>query len=58
MYTEISNNGLGYVIRNKRYNLIVYDNAIEELCALTTVSYENSNLVGITLSVGGVRNRV
>lgn len=50
VYTEISNNGLGYAIRNESYKLHVYDNGTEELYKLTTDAYENSNLIGTTLS--------
>ncbi len=50
VYTEISNNGLGFAIRNADYKLIVYENGIEELYHLTTDAYETSNLIGTTLS--------
>lgn len=50
VYTEISNNGLGYAIRNESYKLMVYDNGTEELYKLTSDAYENTNLMGATLS--------
>ena len=50
VYTEISNNGIGYAIRNATYKLIQYDSGVEEFYNLTTDAYENSNLIGTTLS--------
>lgn len=50
VYTEISNNGLGYAIRNANYKLIVYENGNEEFYNLAIDAYENSNLTGTTLS--------
>ena len=49
-YTEISNNGIGYAIRNATYKLIKYESGTEEFYKLTTDAYENSNLIGTTLS--------
>lgn len=57
VYTEISNNGLGFAIRNNSYKLIVYDNGTEELYELTTDACENSNLIGTTLSSEAARIR-
>lgn len=54
VYTEISNNGLGYAISNGSYKLIVYDNGTEELYKLTIDAYENSNLIGTTLSTEAI----
>ena len=50
VYTEISNNGIGYAIRNATYKLIKYDNGTEEFYNLSIDAYENSNLIGTTLS--------
>jgi len=50
VYTEISNNGIGYAIRNATYKLIKYDSGIEEFYNLKNDAYENSNLIGTTLS--------
>lgn len=50
VYTEVSNNGLGYAIRNASYKLIKFENGDEEFYNLTTDPYENSNLIGTTLS--------
>ena len=50
VYTEISNNGIGYAIRNASYKLIKYDSGTEEFYNLTTDAYENSDLIGTTLS--------
>ena len=50
VYTEISNNGLGYTIRNAFYKLIKYESGVEEFYDLTTDPYENTNLIGTTLS--------
>ena len=50
VYTEISNNGLGYAIRNANYKLIVYENGTEEFYNLAIDAYENSNLTGTALS--------
>jgi arylsulfatase A-like enzyme len=50
VYTEISNNGIGYAIRNATYKLIKYDSGVEEFYNLSTDAYENSNLIGTTLS--------
>ena len=50
VYTEISNNGIGYAIRNATYKLIKYDNGVEEFYNLSTDAYENSNLIGTSLS--------
>jgi arylsulfatase A-like enzyme len=41
----------GYAIRNTNYKLIKYDNGAEELYNLSLDAYENSNLIGTTLSV-------
>jgi len=49
-YTEISNNGIGYAIRNESYKLIKYEGGAEEFYKLTTDAYENANLIGTTLS--------
>jgi arylsulfatase A-like enzyme len=50
VYTEISNNGLGYTIRNRGYKLIKYDSGVEEFYNLAVDAYENSNLIGTALS--------
>lgn len=50
VYTEISNNGIGYAIRNDTYKLIKYESGTEEFYKLTTDAYENSNLIGTSLS--------
>lgn len=50
VYTEISNNGLGYAIRNGTYKLIKFDSGTEEFYNLITDEYENTNLIGTTLS--------
>ena len=50
VYTEISNNGVGYAIRNATYKLIKYDNGAEEFYNLSIDAYESSNLIGTALS--------
>mgnify|MGYP005989352501 CR=1 FL=1 len=50
VYTEISNNGIGYAVRNQNYKLIKFDNGTEELYNLNSDPYENSNLIGTTLT--------
>ncbi len=50
VFTEISNNGIGYAIRNNSYKLIKFDNGTEEFYHLESDPYENSNLIGTTLS--------
>jgi arylsulfatase A-like enzyme len=50
VYTEISNNGTGYAIRNTNYKYIKYASGVEELYNLSLDAYENSNLIGTTLS--------
>ena len=54
VYTEISNNGIGYAIRNATYKLIKYDNGTEEFYNLSIDAYENSNLIGTTLSAEAI----
>ncbi len=51
VYTEKSNNGISYTIRNSIYKLIKNSNGTEELYNLSIDAYENSNLIGTTLSV-------
>jgi len=53
-YTEISNNGIGYAIRNASYKLIKYETGTEEFYKLSTDAYENSNLIGTTLSTEAI----
>jgi arylsulfatase A-like enzyme len=50
VYTEISNNGIGYAIRNTTYKLFKYESGVEAFYNLTTDAYESSNLIGTTLS--------
>jgi len=50
VYTEISDNGIGYAIRNATYKLIKYDSGIEEFYNLGSDAYENSDLIGTMLS--------
>ena len=50
VYTEISNNGIGYAIRDASYKLIKYDSGAEEFYNLITDAYENSDLIGTALS--------
>ena len=47
VYSEIVD---GYAIRNATYKLMKYDNGDEELYNLVQDPYENSNLIGTTLS--------
>lgn len=54
VYTEISNNGTGYAIRNSKYKLIKFDTGVEEFYNLEIDAYENSNLIGTTLSTEAV----
>ena len=49
-YTEISNNGIAYAIRNATYKLIKFNNGSEEFYNLITDAYENNNLIGSTLT--------
>lgn len=50
VYTEISDNGTGYAIRNASYKYIKNINGTEELYNLTVDAYENVNLIGSTLT--------
>jgi arylsulfatase A-like enzyme len=50
VYTERSNNGISYTIRDNTYKLIVNDNGSEQLYHLISDPYEGSNLIGTTLS--------
>ncbi|MFY0604849.1 MAG: sulfatase-like hydrolase/transferase [Flavobacteriaceae bacterium] len=50
VYTERSNNGVSYAIRDATYKLIVNDNGTEQLYNLSTDPYEVTNLIGTTLS--------
>jgi len=49
VYTERSNNGVSYAIRNANYKLIVNSNGSQELYNLLIDAYESSNLIGTTL---------
>ena len=51
VYTEISNNGKGYAIRNAAYKLIKYDSGTEEFYNMISDAYEKTNLIGTTLSI-------
>ncbi|MFT5762017.1 MAG: arylsulfatase A-like enzyme [Polaribacter sp.] len=51
VYTEISNNGTAYAIRNSTYKLIKFNNGSEEFYNLSLDAYENNNLIGTTLSI-------
>ena len=50
VYTERSNNGVSYAIRDANYKLIVNSNGTEQFYNLTIDAYESSNLIGTTLS--------
>lgn len=50
VYTERSNNGVSYAIRDANYKLIVNDNGTEQFYKISTDPYEGSNLIGTTLS--------
>jgi len=50
VYTERSNNGISYAIRNANYKLIVNDNGTQEFYNLTIDAYEANDLIGTTLS--------
>lgn len=50
VYTERSNNGVSYAIRDANYKLIVSGNGTEQFYNLTIDAYENSDLIGTTLS--------
>lgn len=50
VYTEKSNNGISYTVRNATYKFIKNSNGTEELYNLIIDAYENSNLIGATLS--------
>ena len=51
VYTERSNNGVSYTIRNSDYKLIVHENGNEEFYNLTNDPYEATDLIGTLLSV-------
>ncbi len=55
VYTEIVD---GYAIRNATYKLMKYDNGDEELYNLVVDPYENSNLIGTTLSAEATNEKV
>lgn len=55
VYTEIVD---GYAIRNATYKLMKYDNGDEELYNLVVDPYENSNLIGTTLSDEATNEKV
>lgn len=50
VYTERSNNGISYTIRNADYKLIVNENGTEQLYRIATDPYEGTNLIGTTLN--------
>lgn len=50
VYTERSNNGVSYTIRDANYKLIVHENGNQEFYNLTIDAYESSNLIGTSLS--------
>lgn len=50
VYTERSNNGVSYAIRDANYKLIVNDNGTEQFYKISTDPYEGLNLIGTTLS--------
>ena len=50
VYTEISNNGTAYAIRNATYKLIKFSNGTEKFYNLSIDAYEHHNLIGTTLS--------
>lgn len=50
VYTEISNNGSAYAIRNAKYKLIKYDDGTEEFYDLNSDPYENVNIIERTLT--------
>ncbi|MEQ6124198.1 sulfatase-like hydrolase/transferase [Pseudotenacibaculum sp. MALMAid0570] len=50
VYTERSNNGVSYAIRNADYKLIVHENGTQEFYHLTMDAYETNNLIGTNLS--------
>ncbi|MBL4604532.1 MAG: sulfatase-like hydrolase/transferase [Flavobacteriaceae bacterium] len=58
VYTERSNNGVSYAIRNADYKLIVDDNGVQEFYNLITDPYENSNLIGTTLDAAATSAKV
>ena len=51
VYTERSNNGVSYAIRNSDYKLIVHENGNEEFYNLTIDPYETNDLIGTSLSL-------
>tara|TARA_B110000003_G_scaffold209487_1_gene208392 strand:- start:5413 stop:6717 length:1305 start_codon:yes stop_codon:yes gene_type:complete len=50
VYTERSNNGVSYAIRNSNYKLIVDENGNEEFYNLSIDPYEANDLIGSTLN--------
>ena len=50
VYTERSNNGVSYAIRNSDYKLIVHDNGTQELYNLSNDPYEDQNLISLGLN--------
>lgn len=50
VYTERSNNGLSYAVRDANYKLIVNENGTEQLYKISTDPYEGTNLMNTTLS--------
>ncbi|MDT7833181.1 sulfatase-like hydrolase/transferase [Flavobacteriaceae bacterium S356] len=54
VYTERSNNGVSYAIRDANYKLIVNDNGTEQFYRISTDPYEGSNLIGTTLNAEAI----
>jgi arylsulfatase A-like enzyme len=50
VYTERSQNGVSYAIRNSSYKLIVHENGGQEFFNLFVDPYETNDLIGTTLS--------
>jgi len=50
VYTELGGDDAGYTIRNETYKLLVYDSGVLEFYNLATDAYENTNLIGTSLS--------
>tara|TARA_R110001632_G_scaffold10559_4_gene39021 strand:+ start:4193 stop:5506 length:1314 start_codon:yes stop_codon:yes gene_type:complete len=54
VYTEKSDNGISYTIRDDNYKLIKNSDGTEEFYNLSIDAYENSNLIGTTLSTEAI----
>jgi len=58
VYTEKSDNGISYTIRNSTYKLIKNSDGSEELYNIITDAYETNNLIGTILSNDASANKL